>query len=94
MIFTNKQLDEKIKELERLVNESKSLIETINTYHANGKVLLLEDLTEVVVSKLQSLCNDDNVIILHSKDGHRIEIAKKQTDNLASNKKKSLFNVI
>lgn len=90
MLLTNKKLENKIKELEQLIDESKSLIETIKAYHNNGKVLLLEDLNEIVVSKLQSLCNDDNVIILFTKDGHRIEIMKKTTDNLHT-KKKVLF---
>lgn len=90
MLWMNKKLENKIKELESLIKESKQLIETIKTYHNNGKVLLLEDLNEVVVSKLQSLCHDDNVIILYSKDGHRIEISKRRTDTLA-HKKKVLF---
>lgn len=94
MLWTNKQLDQKIKELESLIDESKQLIETIKTYHNNGKVLLLEDLNEVVVSKLQSLAQDDKVIVIFTKDGKRIEIHKKQTDNLASNKKKNIFSII
>lgn len=90
MLWTNKMIDAKIVELNSLLDDCKTMIETIKTYHNNGKVLLLEDLNEVVISKLQSLCNDDNVIILYSKDGHRIEITKKQTDTLHT-KKKVLF---
>lgn len=90
MLFTNKKLENKIKELESLVSESKSLIETIKAYHSNGACLLLEDMNEVVISKLQSLCNDDNVIVLFTKDGKRVEIMKKQTDTLHT-KKKVLF---
>ena len=90
MLLTNKNLDNKIKELTQLIDESKSLIETIKAYHNNGACLLLEDLNEVVISKLQSLCNDDNVIVLYSKDGKRVEIYKKSTDTLHT-KKKVLF---
>lgn len=90
MLLTNKNLDNKIKELEQLIDESKSLIETIKAYHNNGACLLLEDLNEVVVSKLQSLCNDDNVIVIFTKDGKRIEVHKKAADTLHS-KKKVLF---
>lgn len=87
----NKKLENKIKELERLVEEDKALVETIRAYHNNGACLLLEDMNEVLISKLQSLCADNNVIILFTKRGDRIEIHKKSTDNLVTRKRKVLF---
>lgn len=86
----NKKLENKIKELDNLVSENKALVETIKAYHNNGACLLLEDLTEVLISKLQSLCTDNNVIILFTKRGDRIEIHKKSTDDLV-HKRQVLF---
>lgn len=80
IILTNKQLEEKLHRLEQLLDQNTKLIETIQQYHNNGKVLLLEDMTEVLVSKLQSLANDDKTIVIYSKDGHRIEIREKDTN--------------
>lgn len=78
MIFIrNKTLDNKIKHLEELTEKCSSLIETITQYHNNGKVLVLEDMTEALFEKLQDLAKDDRTIIIFSKDGHRIEIHEK-----------------
>lgn len=91
MLWMNKKLENKIKELDNLVSENKALVETIRAYHNNGACLLLEDLNEVVISKLQSLTQDNNVIILFTKRGDRIEIHKQSTDNLVPRKRKVLF---
>lgn len=86
---------EYIRRLEQLVLEAKdwhnridALLRRIDLEYANGRVLLLEDLTDNVVNRLMELARDDRTIVLHSKDGHVIEI----TDKLeAPKKRKNLF---
>lgn len=75
-------------ELQSYTVNCTELLKRIDDAHRNGKVLLLEDLTENLVTQLMSLSRDDRTIVLFSKDGHRIEIREKQEE---VKKRKNLF---
>lgn len=84
-----------IKRLEQLVLEAKdwhgridALLKRLDLEYANGKVLLLEDITDNVVNRLMELARDDRTIVLRSKDGHVIEIHDKVDE---PKKRKNLF---
>lgn len=66
-------LQDSVKEAKALNKDLKALKKTIDAYHKQGAVLLLEDLDEDLVKKLQSF-TEDNVIIIFTKDGQRMEI--------------------
>lgn len=85
----NKELLEQKKELAHLQQNCITLLERIDDAHRNGKVLLLEDMTESLVNQLIALARDDKTIILYSKDGHRIEIHEK--DESQPKRKRNLF---
>ena len=57
----------------KLIKKLDSLKKTIEAYQKQSAVLLLEDLDEDLIKKLQSF-TEDNVIIIFTKDGQRIEI--------------------
>lgn len=66
------------KETKAINKETKALKKTIEAYKKQSAVLLLEDLDEDLVKKLQSL-TEDNIIILFCKDGTRVEIKANET---------------
>ena len=65
-----------IKESEKLRKQNKDLLSKINEAEKRGGVLLLSDLNEELITKLQSLTDDNVVIIFLENDGSRIEIRK------------------
>ena len=67
------------KENELLQSQSIQLLAKIQAAEKRSGVLLLEDLSEELIKKLQSL-TDDNVIIFFLKDGTRMEIRKDSTN--------------
>lgn len=72
-------LEAYIKEAKALNKDSKALKKTIDAYHKQGALLLLEDLDEDLIKKLQSF-TEDNVIIIFCKDGTRMEIKSNETN--------------
>ena len=72
-------LESSVKEAKALNKDLKSLKKTIEAYNKQGAVLLLEDLDEDLVKKLQSF-TEDNVIIIYTKSGDRVEIKKDKVD--------------
>ena len=48
-------------------------MKTIDSYRNQGAILLLEDLNEELIKKLQSLV-EDSIIVIFCKDGTRVEI--------------------
>ena len=66
-------LESSVKEAKALHKDLSALKKTIDAYHKQGAILLLEDLDEDLIKKLQSF-TEDNVIIIFCKDGQRIEI--------------------
>lgn len=72
-------LQDSIKEAKRLEKENKDLLKTVDAYKKQGALLLLEDLDEDLIKKLQSLV-EDNVIIIYTKSGDRVEIKKDKVD--------------
>ena len=62
-----------------LFNKLDSLKKTIDAYEKQGALLLLEDLDEDLIKKLQSF-TEDNVIIIFCKDGTRVEIKSNETN--------------
>lgn len=72
-------LEAYIKEAKALNKDLKALKKTIDAYHKQGAVLLLEDLDEDLIKKLQSF-TEDNVIIIFCKDGTRMEIKSNETN--------------
>lgn len=66
-------LENSVKEAKALNKDLKALKKTIDAYHNQGAILLLEDLDEDLIKKLQSF-TEDNVIIIFCKDGTRMEI--------------------
>ena len=71
-------LENSIKEAKALNKDLKALKKTIDAYHKQGALLLLEDLDEDLIKKLQSF-TEDNVIIIFCKDGTRMEIKSNET---------------
>lgn len=71
-------LENSTKEAKALNKDLKALKKTIDAYHKQGAVLLLEDLDEDLIKKLQSF-TEDNVIIIFCKDGTRMEIKSNET---------------
>ena len=63
----------------KLIKKLDSLKKTIDVYNKQGAVLLLEDLDEDLIKKLQSF-TEDNVIIIYTKSGDRVEIKKDRVD--------------
>ena len=72
-------LQDSIKEAKTLNKDLKALKKTIDAYHKQSAVLLLEDLDEDLIKKLQSF-TEDNVIIIFCKDGTRMEIKSNETN--------------
>lgn len=65
-----------IKESEKLRKQNKDLLSKINEAEKRGGCLLLSDLNEELIQKLQLLTDDNVVIIFLENDGSRIEIRK------------------
>lgn len=57
----------------KIIKKLESLKKTIDAYQKQGALLLLEDLDEDLIKKLQSL-TEDNIIVIFTKDGQRMEI--------------------
>jgi hypothetical protein len=72
-------LQDSIKEAKALDKDLKALKKTIEAYHKQGAVLLLEDLDEDLIKKLQSV-TEDNVIVIFTKDGTRVEIKSNEAN--------------
>lgn len=68
------ELSKEIKAANALVKESKQLLSKIEMAQKRGGVLLLNDLDAGLIEKLQSLTPDDNVVLIFTPDGSRIEI--------------------
>lgn len=90
-----RKIERERKKLQKMIEDLKSyyvsvdnLVKRVDDAHRNGKVLLLEDITENVVSQLMALARDDRTIVIFSKDGHRVEIHEKVD---APKKRKNLF---
>ena len=71
-------LENSVKEAKALNKDLKALKKTIDAYHKQGAILLLEDLDEDLIKKLQSF-TEDNVIVIFCKDGTRMEIKSNET---------------
>lgn len=88
-----KKLRELIKEMEaayvalntenklstKLQKQNKDLLKTVDSYMKQGSILLFDDLTEELIKKLQSF-TEDNVIVIYTKSGDRVEIKKDKVD--------------
>ena len=72
-------LESSVKEAKALHKDLSALKKTIDAYHKQGAILLLEDLDEDLIKKLQSF-TDDNVIIIFCKDGTRMEIKSNEAN--------------
>ena len=75
-----KELIEAKKELEKEVKVADQLLSKIESAEQRGGVLLLNDLDAGLIEKLQELTLDDNVIVMFTPDGSRIEIKHKDTN--------------
>lgn len=69
-----------IKESEKLRKQNKELLSKIDQAEKRGGCLLLSDINEELMKKLQSLTDDNVVVIFLEKDGTRIEVRK---DNIS-----------
>lgn len=79
-----KELKEAKQELNKEVSVANQLLAKIESAEKRGGVLLLNDIDAGLIEKLQELTLDDNVIVIFTPDGSRIEI--KHKDNNYSNK--------
>ena len=75
-----KELIEAKKELEKEVKVADQLLAKIEMAEKRGGVLLLNDLDTGLIEKLQELTQDDNIIVMFTPDGSRIEIKHKDTN--------------
>jgi hypothetical protein len=64
----------------RLAKENKQLLSKIEMAEKKGGVLLLNDINTELIEKLQSLTPDDNIVLIFTPDGGRIEIKNKDTN--------------
>ena len=75
-----KQLIAAKEELNKEVAVANQLLAKIESAEKRGGVLLLNDLDAGLIEKLQALTSDDNVIVIFTPDGSRIEIKHKDTN--------------
>lgn len=75
-----KELIKAKEELNKEVEVANQLLAKIEMAEQRGGVLLLNDLDAGLIEKLQALTPDDNVIIIFTPDGSRIEIKHKDTN--------------
>lgn len=79
-----KELREAKEELNKEVAIANQLLAKIETAEKRGGVLLLNDLDTGLIEKLQELTHDDNIIVMFTPDGSRIEIKHKDTTNYSN----------
>lgn len=79
-----KELIDAKKELEKEVKVADQLLAKIEMAEKRGGVLLLNDLDTGLIEKLQELTHDDNIIVMFTPDGSRIEIKHKDTTNYSN----------
>ena len=75
-----KELREAKQELNKEVSVANQLLAKIESAEKRGGVLLLNDIDTGLIEKLQELTLDDNVILIFTPDGSRIEIKHKDTN--------------
>lgn len=75
-----KSLDKEVASANKLYKEGRQLLGKIESAEKRGGVLLLNDIDTGLIEKLQALTPDDNVIIIFTPDGGRIEIKHKDTN--------------
>lgn len=79
-----KELREAKEELNKEIAVANQLLAKIETAEKRGGVLLLNDLDTGLIEKLQELTQDDNIIVMFTPDGSRIEIKHKDTTNYSN----------
>lgn len=75
-----KVLDKEVAIANKLAKENRQLLSKIESTEKRGGVLLLSDIDTGLIEKLQELTSDDNVIVIFTPDGSRIEIKHKDTN--------------
>lgn len=80
LIEAKKSLDNAISVSKKLAKENRQLLSKIESAEQRGGVLLLSDIDTGLIEKLQELTSDDNVIVIFTPDGSRIEIKHKDTN--------------
>ena len=80
LIEAKKSLDNAISESRKLAKENRKLLSKIESAEKRGGVLLLNDIDTGLIEQLQELTSDDNVIVIFTPDGSRIEIKHKDTN--------------
>ena len=75
-----KVLDKEVAIANKLAKENRQLLSKIESAEKRGGVLLLSDIDTGLIEKLQELTLDDNVIVIFTPDGSRIEIKHKDTN--------------
>lgn len=80
LLKESKEMQDALYECEKrnkaLQKQGKDLLAKIASAEKRGGVLLLSDLNEDLIKKLQELTDDNTVIIFLPNDGSRIEIRK------------------
>lgn len=72
----SKAMNKAAKENKSLQNQSIQLLSKIEAAEKRGGVLLLSDMNEELIKKLQSITDDNTVIIFLANDNTRIEIRR------------------
>ena len=75
-----KALDKEVTAANKLYKENRQLLSKIESAEKRSGVLLLSDIDTGLIEKLQELTLDDNVIVIFTPDGSRIEIKHKDTN--------------
>ena len=75
-----KTVDTCLIALDKEVATANNLLAKIESAEKRGGVLLLSELDTGLIEKLQELTSDDNVVLLFTPDGNRIEIKHKDTN--------------
>lgn len=68
------------KEAAALQKQNKQLLSKIEAAEKRGGVLVLSNIDEGLIEKLQALTPDDNVVVIFTLGGDRIEIRHKDTN--------------
>ena len=80
LVEAKQELENARKTLDKEVATANNLLSKIESAEKRGGILLLSELDTGLIEKLQNLTLDDNVIVIFTSDGSRIEIKHKDTN--------------
>lgn len=80
LVLAKEELAKEVAAANKVAKESKQLLSKIEMAEKRGGVLLLNDLDTGLIEKLQALTPADNIVLIFTPDGSRLEIKHKDTN--------------